>query len=74
MAPVESGLRPFRYDDRACGWALHGEDHAAPHESVALTGTIEHVFAHRFTLTADGQTHLADLTPKGLEVFPISEG
>lgn len=44
------------------------------HDTVALAGTIEHVFAHRFTLTADGQTHLADLTPKGLEAFPIEEG
>lgn len=44
------------------------------HDTVALTGTIEHVFAHRFTLEADGKTHLADLTPKGLEAFPLSEG
>lgn len=44
------------------------------HETVALKGTIEHVFAHRFTLSADGKTHLADLTPKGLEAFPLSEG
>lgn len=44
------------------------------HDTVALTGTIEHVFAHRFTLVADGMTHLADLTPKGLEAFPLREG
>lgn len=46
-----------------------------PHnETIALKGTIEHVFGHRFTLEADGKTHLADLTPKGLEAFPLSEG
>ncbi len=39
------------------------------HETVALTGTIEHVFAHRFTLMANGKAHLADLTPKGLEAL-----
>lgn len=44
------------------------------HETVALTGTIEHVFAHRFTLTANGKVHLADLTPKGLDAFPLSKG
>ncbi len=44
------------------------------HDTVTLTGTIEHVFAHRFTVAADGKTHLADLTPKGLEAFPLSEG
>lgn len=44
------------------------------HDTVALTGTIQHVFAHRFTLEADGRTHLADLTPKGLETFPLTEG
>jgi hypothetical protein len=44
------------------------------HATIALKGTIEHVFAHRFALKADGQTHLADLTPKGLEAFPLSEG
>lgn len=46
-----------------------------PHnETVALTGTIEHVFAHRFTLAADGTTHLAGVTPKGLEAFPLRAG
>nr|WP_137831353.1 hypothetical protein [Methylobacterium sp. L1A1] len=44
------------------------------HDTVALEGTIEHVFAHRFTLTADSQTHLADLTPKGVEAFPLQAG
>lgn len=44
------------------------------HQTVALTGTVQQVFAHRFTLEADGQIHLADLTPKGLEAFPLREG
>lgn len=41
---------------------------------VALTGTVQHVFAHRFTVEADGTVHLADLTPKGAERFPLSAG
>lgn len=41
------------------------------HESIALSGIIRHVFAHRFTLEADGKTHLADLGPKGAEAFPL---
>lgn len=46
-----------------------------PHfETIALSGTIQHVFAHRFTLDADGQVHLADLTPKGVVEFPIHPG
>ena len=46
-----------------------------PHfETIALSGTIKHVFAHRFTLEADGRVHLADLTPKGLTAFPIDPG
>jgi len=46
-----------------------------PHnETTALSGTIKHVFAHRFTLEAQGGTHLADLGPKGAEAFPLSPG
>ncbi len=46
-----------------------------PHnETVALSGTIQHVFAHRFTLDAEGTTHLADLGPKGADAFPLSAG
>ena len=46
-----------------------------PHnETTALSGTIKHVFAHRFTLEAQGQTHLADLGPKGAEAFWLSPG
>ena len=41
---------------------------------VALTGTVQHVFAHRFTVEANGTVHLADLTPKGVENFPLSIG
>jgi hypothetical protein len=44
------------------------------HEKVALTGVIEHVFAHRFTLLSGEQTHLADLGPKGAEAFALEVG
>ncbi|KOX56957.1 hypothetical protein ADL19_10025 [Streptomyces purpurogeneiscleroticus] len=43
-------------------------------ETIALSGMITHVFAHRFTLEADGATHLADLGPKGAEAFSLSPG
>ena len=46
-----------------------------PHnETIALSGTIQHVFAHRFTLDSEGRTHLADLGPKGAEAFPLAAG
>lgn len=46
-----------------------------PHnEKIALSGTIQHVFAHRFTLESDGKHHLADLGPKGVEAFPLASG
>ena len=44
------------------------------HDTTALSGTIGHVFAHRFTIEADGQTHLADLGPKGADAFPLARG
>jgi len=44
------------------------------HEKVALTGVIEHVFAHRFTLLSDDQAYLADLGPKGAEAFQLQQG
>jgi hypothetical protein len=44
------------------------------HDTTALSGVIQHVFAHRFTLEADGAVHLADLGPKGAEAFPLSTG
>ena len=44
------------------------------HETVALSGVIINVFAHRFTLSADGIVHLADLGPKGAEIFHLREG
>ncbi|RUP16347.1 MAG: hypothetical protein EKK43_02500 [Methylobacterium sp.] len=44
------------------------------HDTTALSGTIRHVFAHRFTLEAGGETHLADLGPKGVDAFPITSG
>jgi hypothetical protein len=46
-----------------------------PHnEKIALSGTIQHVFAHRFTLESEGRFHLADLGPKGAEAFRIDPG
>jgi hypothetical protein len=44
------------------------------HDIVALSGVVMNVFAHRFTIEADGKVHLADLGPKGAEAFPLSEG
>lgn len=44
------------------------------HDNIALSGVIQHVFAHRFTLEAQGETHLADLGPKGADAFPLSAG
>jgi hypothetical protein len=44
------------------------------HEMIALAGVIRNVFAHRFTLEAKGKVHLADLGPKGAEIFLLSEG
>ncbi len=44
------------------------------HDTTALSGTIQHVFAHRFTLEADGTVHLADLGPKGAQAFPLAAG
>jgi hypothetical protein len=44
------------------------------HDIVALSGVVMNVFAHRFTIKADGKVHLADLGPKGAEAFPLNEG
>ncbi|MFB0487675.1 hypothetical protein ABIE45_000261 [Methylobacterium sp. OAE515] len=44
------------------------------HDTTALSGTIRHVFAHRFTIEADGRTHLADLGPKGADAFALASG
>ncbi|MCJ2073403.1 hypothetical protein MKK75_32245 [Methylobacterium sp. J-030] len=44
------------------------------HDTSALSGVITHVFAHRFTLEAEGQTHLADLGPKGAQAFALAPG
>jgi hypothetical protein len=44
------------------------------HDIVALTGVVLNVFAHRFTIKADGEVHLADLSPKGADAFRLSEG
>lgn len=44
------------------------------HELIALSGIVRHVFAHRFTIEAKGEVHLADLGPKGAEAFALSPG
>ena len=44
------------------------------HDTTALSGVIQHVFAHRFTVEAGDGTHLADLGPKGAEAFPLVAG
>lgn len=44
------------------------------HEKIALSGVVEHVFAHGFTLLADGRPYLADLGPKGADAFTIAPG
>lgn len=45
-----------------------------PHQMVSYDGTIGDIFAHRFVLaTAEGNI-LADLGPKGAEVFSLVKG
>lgn len=44
------------------------------HELIAISGVVEHVFAHRFTVLSDGKHYLADLGPKGAESFAVSPG
>ena len=44
------------------------------HDTVALSGAIQNVFAHRFTVLAGGKVFLADLGPKGAEAFELAEG
>ncbi|KJV34760.1 hypothetical protein [Luteibacter yeojuensis] len=44
------------------------------HDKVILAGVIGHVFAHRFTVDTGDSVHLADLGPKGLEVFSLEPG
>ncbi|NIJ69966.1 hypothetical protein [Xanthomonas sp. 60] len=44
------------------------------HETLALAGTIEHVFAHRFTVLSGNTVHLADLGPKGAQAFALEPG
>lgn len=44
------------------------------HERVTLSGVVEHVFAHRFTLVAGDTVHLADLGPKGAAAFAVEPG
>lgn len=43
-----------------------------PHpETIALSGVVRHVFAHRFTLEAGKDVWLADLGPRGAELFEL---
>jgi hypothetical protein len=44
------------------------------HETTTLSGVIQYVFAHRFTVQSDGTVYLADLGPKGVEQFPLDPG
>ena len=44
------------------------------HPLLTLSGVIEHVFAHRFTLRTDQAVHLADLGPRGAQAFALSPG
>ena len=44
------------------------------HHDVKVTGTIEHVFAHRFVLRTSDGVRLADLTPKGAELVRLRAG
>ncbi|WP_337271457.1 hypothetical protein [Oryzifoliimicrobium ureilyticus] len=44
-------------------------------ETIAFHGVVQHIFAHRFTIsTNDGGLILADLGPKGADVFPLKQG
>ena len=43
-------------------------------DTITLSGTIADVFAHRFTLTTDTGTVLADLGPKGAERITPATG
>ncbi len=46
-----------------------------PHQQrLTIAGTITDVFAHRFVIESKQRRTLADLGPKGLELFPISAG
>jgi hypothetical protein len=44
------------------------------HEMISLSGVIQNVFAHRFTLKAKDAVYLADIGPKGAEMFDLVEG
>ena len=43
-------------------------------DTVTLSGTVRHIFAHRFALDTDAGTVLADLGPKGAEAVSLAEG
>jgi translation initiation factor IF-1 len=44
------------------------------HNHHPLTGVVQNVFAHRFTLQTDDGVILADLTPHGAEKIKLSPG
>jgi hypothetical protein len=44
------------------------------HKQASYSGTVEHVFAHRFVLRADDGYHLVDLTPEGADTVELAPG
>lgn len=44
------------------------------HHTSTITGTIAHVFGHRFVVQTNNGAVLADLTPKGLEQIELRVG
>jgi hypothetical protein len=44
------------------------------HHTVAVTGKVAHVFAHRFVVETDQGVMLADLTPRGAEQHALRIG
>lgn len=43
-------------------------------ERATVSGTVEHVFAHRFTVKTETGHELADLTPHGAQVISLTPG
>lgn len=45
------------------------------HKTVKVSGLVGDIFAHRFVIeTSEGKKILADLGPKGAEMFPLKTG
>jgi hypothetical protein len=45
-----------------------------PVENITVSGRVEHVFAHRFTVKTQSSIILADLTPHGARHVPLKSG